>query len=1135
MGQLVQHDRIHAPQCSMHQDQPASSVAASKSPEHVLQRAHVLGSVAASLNKTDLLELGNYAYSLKALQQELIVHFWDEHGGGPLLIQYSQDTTPLSRRQHLSKSKGATSARKTLKVGGDVLVQQVFISAPVGLDRYEHALFFGPPIPVMHGKSTKALAAFANVCPGINSVRGSLSQYRLRHVVFDRGVPADVGHYVSGLWAASCRDDAAAHDPQGVDEPALFHYELHTAVSCAAHDSHSALKWSQHKLHENAQFLTNAYVAMAARRAVLGECVAALSTWLCEVVDFVPLSSSAPYAPSEMMWATLGVDVDVYELFCKHRLRWNRGRLEVLESALLDENWLANVSSSLLQLWRFPPFTASRWCTLGESARCYAIGALTGFESLCEWLVRNGKVGEFDKNGLAKMETESLKEFFAVTGLCAYMPECLLASLLEDPRLAVRSEDLWQEVLEEHQKLQALPQEVWQLLQPVCPALSAAQLQDRTLHASLRCLAFLQHRIFRVTSSMPWVLCTLGAESAVELLRTMDASDAEDPVTAKLRLHLELGESDAKVQSAVALLRECAWTSHQSERQHASGAQVKKHHAELGLETMVLRAYLHSICQQLPSKSVRHTKAARLQRKMASLLRKSPARVGGRQMFFKDILEKMRLANAKRPSSRKPFSQLGVMNLHAKHWEALSGAARARYEREAEVQKLAAAEKWREEFEALDAALDLELLREQQEAQAAGNRGVRVSAARWPAWAASRLSELLQASPALHTKNKVVRAEASLGPKPVEEEAFLRKCNMSFLPRCPLRQTCDAYKSVCRLRSSFETTVFGFEDDGGLTWLRVAFCTASPCELFCYPLVLLPADLTSPGLTPTQWLSTAADATEAQWQLAHGFTVRSDDWLASRSLNDVMVFIQTDLRGDGLLRARCHACPLGYLLHSLIAELAPDPACDKGSRSSEQGSLAGRQNPGPAAGSMAGAPASASLNASAVPPEDAAAVEEAVREAEARYTEISAAAGRAAADEDAAEEEDARDFRTSVLGGMWQVSRTGRSIYGLRVDCKAKSDVFRMAAQLLLPRSASFEYNKYTEDSAAALVELYKHRMSFLKRLWLQEGECEKLPPSKVASYAIPGTLQAKLDGAGRAVQKRSASILQLGLSDSQQ
>ena len=152
--------------------------------------------------------------------------------------------------------------------------------------------------------------------------------------------------------------------------------------------------------------------------------------------------------------------------------------------------------------------------------------------------------------------------------------------------------------------------------------------------------------------------------------------------------------------------------------------------------------------------------------------------------------------------------------------------------------------------------------------------------------------------------------------------------------------------------------------------------------------------------------------------------------------------------------------------------------------------------------------------------DDAEVVERAAADAEARYADIMAAAARDKEEQETlAETLDKNDFKVSALGGQWQVARAGRSVCDLRVDCKAKTDAFNLAAKFGLPRPASFECNKCSHGAAALLIDAYQHKMIFLARF---QGNV--LPAAKVSSYTLPDKLQRQLDGcspAGRNLEAR--------------
>ena len=485
-------------------------------PAEVLQKCQQYANVSSSLGAADLVELGALSYSLFTYQKQVLAEVLSENATGPILIQYSQDTTPVARRGHLQTSSSGASKRRSIRVSGDLLVQQVFLSTINSTGSVSHRLFHPPPIALSHGKAASALAACAKWCPGLFGICGSTLHFRVRHVVIDRGIGSDVCHYVSGSWVEELRADAGDGSRDAdVDVDAMTPFELHTFVHCSAHDCHNALKWSQHARHSDNEFMTSAFVALAALKGSIAGCVAVMGAWLREVVVFKAAEALPSSDLCDMLWTTLGMHSQTMDFLVACRLRWTGSELQIWNVMSVNEDFLQNLSASLLDSWHFAAFTASRWCSLGPSARSYIIGSLTGYDSLCQYAISSGHLGDCEKNGLARLNNALLRRFLTVSGLCAFLPESCLASILEDPRVAKHQVHLWEDVRQEHGHLQTLPTEFWKALHLSAPDVSWLQLQDEVLQSSSIAMAFLQHRIFRTSMSMPWIMCSMPSSDAI--------------------------------------------------------------------------------------------------------------------------------------------------------------------------------------------------------------------------------------------------------------------------------------------------------------------------------------------------------------------------------------------------------------------------------------------------------------------------------------------------------------------------------------------------------------------------------------------------------------------------------------------
>ena len=75
-------------------------------------------------------------------------------------------------------------------------------------------------------------------------------------------------------------------------------------------------------------------------------------------------------------------------------------------------------------------------------------------------------------------------------------------------------------------------------------------------------------------------------------------------------------------------------------------------------------------------------------------------------------------------------------------------------------------------------------------------------------------------------------------------------------------------------------------------------------------------------------------------------------------------------------------------------------------------------------------------------------------------------------------------FAYTLLGGAWQIKRTGRALYGHRVDIRKETVVRTFAEHFAMPCSASFEFSKFSAKGSALMVRLWSRRMHALAVAW---------------------------------------------------
>ena len=188
-------------------------------------------------------------------------------------------------------------------------------------------------------------------------------------------------------------------------------------------------------------------------------------------------------------------------------------------------------------------------------------------------------------------------------------------------------------------------------------------------------------------------------------------------------------------------------------------------------------------------------------------------------MYFKRAVAKMRDENASRPATgKRTLSQLKVMKVHAEYWDSLSSSSRAAFHRQAVAHQAQSAADTLTAMEEVEGALDVEIMRQAaSESSESGDHGVRVSATVFPNSCWQNLSEITSGPPTAAMKNKEMRVRAGACPDPVPLDPFQARCSSSLMPRPTSAEVSDSYRMICKLRTQFQSAVFGIPPwhDGG--------------------------------------------------------------------------------------------------------------------------------------------------------------------------------------------------------------------------------------------------------------------------------------------------------------------------------
>ena len=381
--------------------------------------------------------------------------------------------------------------------------------------------------------------------------------------------------------------------------------QFHTEVACACHDGHNALKWATQSQFPDPNLLSNIYVSLQAYRRGFLMCIPSLGNWLAEVIEAVPATELPNPDALEVLYKTLSVPADLLEIMAHEmRIQWipQRGKLLISMEFLGRDSSIEELSSCLLECWRFPSFSSSRWASMGLSCRRFLLSANLGYIHMFQHMRSQNIVSEYEGNGADKMGSAEL-HMVAVTALCSFIPDAFLCRVLEDSRLVRHGAEIWDEITEEHSYLDELPPTFWASIAGLI-GVSPSKIRDEVMLGSNVAWAYLEWKVFQPLFKEPWIY-VVDPTSGLQELAEMEIGPA-DGVSWKLWRLLRQGHNQSEILTLMQLLRDTSWSSFFTEKQHASTSVIHKYQKEVGHASLSSRAFCHTFRPVLSLISYKH-------------------------------------------------------------------------------------------------------------------------------------------------------------------------------------------------------------------------------------------------------------------------------------------------------------------------------------------------------------------------------------------------------------------------------------------------------------------------------------------------------------------------------------------------
>jgi hypothetical protein len=182
--------------------------------------------------------------------------------------------------------------------------------------------------------------------------------------------------------------------------------------------------------------------------------------------------------------------------------------------------------------------------------------------------------------------------------------------------------------------------------------------------------------VFRVAHAPPWDVCR--GDLNEHLTRIQNGLAPSEPTTWKLWRLLKLGFPFESFQGPVQLMKQTSWSTKVTEQGHKPASSIVKAHDQYSTETISTRSMMGAMVPLLTRTQADKT-LEKLQAELASLDRRNPNYIQGRQMYIKDlVLLSTRLKSQGR--SIAPRVHHTIVKRSGASWEAHEPAFKKQFE-----------------------------------------------------------------------------------------------------------------------------------------------------------------------------------------------------------------------------------------------------------------------------------------------------------------------------------------------------------------------------------------------------------------------------------------------------------------------
>lgn len=451
--------------------------------------------------------------------------------------------------------------------------------------------------------------------------------------------------------------------------------------------------------------------------------------------------------------------------------------------------------------------------------------------------------------------------FVAVAGLCSYVPDTFLVSLLEDDRVCRRLGESEASVLEEVEFVCGIEDSTWQALADAIGC-SPMSLRSKVVGAAHIAAGFLTTRVFVHARSYPWSLCQGDIMEQLEHLHGLVEAPS-DATACKIWRLLRMGFSKSALVDALKLMASVSWSTTVTEQGHAQASSLRKAHQQYGAETLVTRAMLGAM-KPLMSRTPHEKRMHKLQHRLETLGRYTASHIGARQVFLKDMVESSTFSK-NQGRILNPVIQKHILKNHGRLWKKQSLRMQQVYAHRAALLREVRLQQNMAEMQHIRDRVILDKERwckEEKDGQPLRLSSCRLSSQQLAQFDEMYLSDDFSSGRVQQLRNK---AQEPFRPPSETIQAALHECADPPGAAGPPRP--DWWSGVCWGRQQFSDTVWRFSaDDGGeARLLKFVYATQSPMHICFQSCTAVLPEL--PDMDGSSWESCAMRVWEHNFEV----------------------------------------------------------------------------------------------------------------------------------------------------------------------------------------------------------------------------------------------------------------------------